>query len=176
MYMLVIPIFPIFKIRRIFDLLVHVTIVLGDLCDNIGLVGVSAKWSYVTASPSHHDQAIPILSPLLFMHVNHPYIPLFKIRKLFLQELHYLLQCLLYFVVVCSLKSMCVPSFIVIGYCVSELHGHICRYCNVLPEAIYCCFTRTTLFTKLFTCLYDQSLRLLSHHQALLLYTLWFLR
>ena len=30
----------------------------GDLCDNIGLVGVSAKWSYVTASPSHHDRAI----------------------------------------------------------------------------------------------------------------------
>ena len=57
-----------------------VTIVLGDLCDNIGLVGVSAKWSYVTASPSHHDQAIPILSPLLFMHVGHPYIPLFKIQ------------------------------------------------------------------------------------------------
>ena len=47
----------------------------GELCDNIGLVGVSAKWSYVTASPSHHDQAIPILSPLLFMHVGHPYIP-----------------------------------------------------------------------------------------------------
>ena len=55
----------------------------GDLCDNIGLVGVSAKWSYVTASPSHHDQAIPILSPLLFMHVGHPYIPLFKIRRIF---------------------------------------------------------------------------------------------
>ena len=53
----------------------------GDLCDNI--VGVSAKWSYVTASPSHHDQAIPILSPLLFMHVGHPYIPLFKIRRIF---------------------------------------------------------------------------------------------
>ena len=48
----------------------------------------------------------------------------------------------------------------VISYCVSELHGHICRYCSVLPEAVYCCFTRTTLFTKLFTCLYDQSLRL----------------
>ena len=47
------------------------------------LVGVSAKWSYVTASPSHHDQAIPILSPLLFMHVGHPYIPLFKIRRFF---------------------------------------------------------------------------------------------
>ena len=55
----------------------------GDLCDNIGLVGVSAMWSYVTASPSHHDQAIPILSPLLFMHVGHPYIPLFKIRRIF---------------------------------------------------------------------------------------------
>ena len=60
----------------------------GDLCDNIGLVAISAKWSYVTASPSHHDQAIPILSPLLFMHVGHPiflyplisYIPLCKIR------------------------------------------------------------------------------------------------
>ena len=61
----------------------HTYIVLGDLCDNIGLVGVSAMWSYVTASPSHHDQAIPILSPLLFMHVGHPYIPLFKIRRIF---------------------------------------------------------------------------------------------
>ena len=46
----------------------------GGLCDNIGLVGVSAKWSYIP--PSHHVQAIPILSPLLFMHVGHPYIPL----------------------------------------------------------------------------------------------------
>ena len=55
-------------------------------------------------------------------------------------------------IVVCSLKSMCVPSFIVIGYCVSELHG---RYCNILPEAVYCCYTRTTLFTKKFTCLYE---------------------
>ena len=57
----------------------------GDLCDNIGLVGVFAKWSYmyVTSSPCHHDQAIPILSPLLFMHVDHPYIPLFKIRRIF---------------------------------------------------------------------------------------------
>ena len=52
-------------------------------------------------------------------------------------------------IVVCSLKSMCVPSFVVIAYCVSELHG---RYCNVLPKAVHCCFTRTTLFTKLFTC------------------------
>ena len=53
----------------------------GDLCDNIGLVDVSAKWSYVTASPSHHDQVIPILSLLLFMHVGHLFIPLFKIQN-----------------------------------------------------------------------------------------------
>ena len=32
-----------------------------------------------------------------------------------------------------------------------------------LPEAVHCCFTRTTLFTELFTCLYDQSYRLLYH-------------
>ena len=60
-------------------------------------------------------------------------------------------------IVVCSLKSMCVPSFIVIGYCVSELHGHTCPYRNVLPEAVYVCFARTTLFTELFTYFYDQS-------------------
>ena len=71
-------------------------------------------------------------------------------------------------IVVCSLKSMCVPSFIVIGYCVSELHG---RYCNILPEAVYCCYTKNCLPTFLHVCM-----RLLSYHQALLLYTLWFLR
>ena len=57
-----------------------------------------------------------------------------------------------------------------------ELHGHICRHCNVLPEAVYRCFTRTTLFTKLFTSFYDQSYRLLSCHQVSLLSTFWFLR
>ena len=36
-------------------------------------------------------------------------------------------------IVVCSLKSMCVPSFIVIGYCNSELHG---PYHNVWTEAV----------------------------------------
>ena len=61
------------------------------------------------------------------------------------------------FTVVCSLKSMCIPSFVWIGCCVSELHGHIYPFHNVWPEAVYCCFTRTTLFTKLFTCLYNQS-------------------
>ena len=60
-------------------------------------------------------------------------------------------------IMVCSLKSMCIPSFVLIGCCVSELHGHIYPFHNVLPEAVYCCFTRTTLFTKLFTFFYDQS-------------------
>ena len=55
-------------------------------------------------------------------------------------------------IVVCSLKSMCIPSFVLIGYCVSDLHGHICPYRNVWPEAVYCSFTRTTLFTDLITC------------------------
>ena len=41
------------------------------------LSSISSKWSYVTASPSHHDPAIPLLSPLLFMCVGHPYIPFF---------------------------------------------------------------------------------------------------
>ena len=45
----------------------------GDFCDNIGLVGVSTKWSYVTASPSHHDKAIPILSPLLMPSLYSPF-------------------------------------------------------------------------------------------------------
>ena len=42
------------------------------------------------------------------------------------QELHCFTTMFTVIIVVCSLKSMCVPSFIVIGYCVSELHGHIC--------------------------------------------------
>ena len=33
------------------------------------------------------------------------------------------------------------PSFALIGCCMSELHGHLCPYRNVLPEAVYCCFT-----------------------------------
>ena len=39
-------------------------------------------------------------------------------------------------IVVCLLKSMCIPSFVLIGCCVSELHGHLCPYRNVLPEAV----------------------------------------
>ena len=34
------------------------------------------------------------------------------------------------------------PSFITLHLLVSEI---------VLPEAVYCCFTRTTLFTTMFT-------------------------
>ena len=75
-----------------------------------------------------------------------------------LQELHRLLYTMFtVMIVVCLLKSMCIPSFVLIGCCMSELHGHLCPYRNVLPEAVYCCFTRSTLFSKLFTCLYDQS-------------------
>ena len=75
--------------------------------------------------------------------------------RLFIVVLHYLLMFTV--VIVCSLKSMCIPSFVLIGGCVSELHDHICFHRNVWPEAVYCCFTRTTLFTRLFTCLYDES-------------------
>ena len=48
------------------------------------------------------------------------------------------------------IETMCTPIFVLIGCCLSELHGHLCPYRNVLPEAAYCCITQTT-------CLYDQS-------------------
>ena len=54
---------------------------MGDLCDNIGLIGASAKWSYVSASPSHHDQAIPILSPLLLCMLAIPIFPFLKVEE-----------------------------------------------------------------------------------------------
>ena len=50
-------------------------------------------------------------------------------------------------IMVCLLKTMCIPSFILIGCCVGELHDNLCPYRNVWPEAVYHCFTRTTLFT-----------------------------
>ena len=62
------------------------------------------------------------------------------------------LQTTLYnamFSMVCSLNSMCIPSFALIYCYVSELRVHLCPYCNIWPEAVSCCFTRTTLFTKL---------------------------
>ena len=50
------------------------------LCDNIGLVlaCLPSGITGVTASPSHyttHPSGIPILSPVLFMHVGDPGIP-----------------------------------------------------------------------------------------------------
>ena len=38
----------------------------GELCNNIGLVGVSAKWSYVTASPSPYGA--PFVAKMYFWH------------------------------------------------------------------------------------------------------------
>ena len=72
----------------------------GDLCENIGLIGVSAKWSYVTASPSHHDQAIPILSPLLFMHVGHPYIKIHLSKEEWIGDYNIMGMVLMYGTVV----------------------------------------------------------------------------
>ena len=53
-----------------------------DLCDNIGLVLVClpSGSTDVTASPSQYmiqPFGIPILSPVIFMHVGDPYIPSF---------------------------------------------------------------------------------------------------
>ena len=47
---------------------------------------------------------------------------------------------------------------------------------NVWCQVICCCFTRTTMFTELFTCWYHQSYRFLSLHQVYLLYTFQLLR
>ena len=35
---------------------------------------------------------------------------------------------------------------------ISGLHAYICPHSNAWPEAVYCCFIRTTMFTMLFTC------------------------
>ena len=37
---------------------------------------------------------------------------------------------LIMIIVVCSLKSMCIPCFVLISHCVSELHGHLSSYYN----------------------------------------------
>ena len=69
------------------------------------------------------------------------YLPVSEIAKCIAQG--HLLRTTLFtsvIIVVCSLKSMCMPSFVLIGCCVSELHGHLCPYRNVWPEAVNCCF------------------------------------
>ena len=58
------------------------------LCDNIGpvLICVPSGSTDVTTSPSRYmtqPSGIPILSPVLFMHVGDPYIPLFKMPRIF---------------------------------------------------------------------------------------------
>ena len=43
---------------------------------------------------------------------------------------------------------ICIPSFVLIGCCVSELYIHdpLCPHRNIWPEAVYFCFKRTILF------------------------------
>ena len=81
----------------------------------------------------------------------------------------------MYMYIVCY-SVYCDYFGVLIDCCVSELHAKLCPHRNVCPEIIYRCFIRTTLFTELFTCFYDQSYRLLSLHQVSLLYTFQFLR
>ena len=75
------------------------------------------------------------------------------------------------FVTLNLLKSMCIPSFVLIGSCVSELCGNLCPHRDIWPEAVYCCFTRTTLFSELFT-YYHLRCCLLLLHLVSLPYTL----
>ena len=51
---------------------------------------------------------------------------------------------MLLIIVVCLLKSRCIPSFVLIVCCVNELLGHLGPYRDVWPEAVYSCITRTT--------------------------------
>ena len=41
-------------------------------------------------------------------------------------------------IVVCSMKSMYIRSFVLIGCCVSGLHGPLCPHRKVWPKALYC--------------------------------------
>ena len=69
-----------------------------------------------------------------------------------LQELQeYFTSMFTVIIVVCSMKRMCIPSFILVGCCVRELRSHLCPD-YVWPGAVYCCFARSTLFTELPTC------------------------
>ena len=70
-----------------------------------------------------------------------------RLFNVVLQELHYI-YC--YYCGV-FIESMRVPSFIVIDHCVSELHGHICRYwlftvvlqeLHCLPNCLHVCMIR----------------------------------
>ena len=72
----------------IVQLVLGTVLMLEYLCDNIGLVLVClpSGSTDVTTSPRQYmtkPSGIPILSPVLFMHVGDPYIPLFKNSKNF---------------------------------------------------------------------------------------------
>ena len=58
------------------------------------------------------------------------------------------------YIVVCSLKSMCIPSFVLIGCCVSELHGHLCPYHNVWPEVFLLLFYKNHIVYRYVTFLF----------------------
>ena len=62
--------------------IINIALYVEDLCDNIGLVLVClpSGSTDVAGSPSQYmiqPSRIPILSPVLFMHVGDPYIPSF---------------------------------------------------------------------------------------------------
>ena len=71
-------------------------------------------------------------------------------------------------IVVCSLKSMCVPSFIVIGYCLSELQAIyvpiiiyglklfvvVLQELHCLPNCLHVCMIRVKLSHHRFVSLY----------------------
>ena len=84
------------------DAIVHYSgsaLMLAGVYTSATIGPVLAKWSYVTASPNHHDPAVHILSPVLFMQVGHPNIPLLKTQRiiLFTLLLTLLLSLSLYF-------------------------------------------------------------------------------
>ena len=69
------------------QLALGIALMLGCLCDNIGLVLVCLPSGSTDVAPSPSQymtqlSGIPILSPVLFMHIGDPYIPLFKILDL----------------------------------------------------------------------------------------------
>ena len=90
---------------------------LGYLCDNIGLIlaCLPSGSTDATASASRYitkPSGIPILSPVLFMHVGDPYIPPFKIRRIF--------------------DLLVSPPFLDI-YSNLSIYAHTCIYPNPLP-------------------------------------------
>ena len=60
------------------------------------------------------------------------------------------------------------PSYVTLHLLVSEI--------NVWPEALCCCFTRTTLFTKILVCLYYSVDGFLSVHKVSSLNSVRFLK